>query len=217
MKLRIITIFLILYSIHSGFAQKRIMTDLNNFDNTLIRYGYYLGVHNKGYELKASDKVNISQGIGFQLGVLADLNLSKHISIITEPGIITTTNKLTVENEEFQIPTTHFHLPISLKFSTLRVNNVRGFIMTGMSYNYNFNAEKNKGDGNGEYDFLLTKNNFLAEIGFGASFYFPYFKFTPSIRGVYGLKNEFEGLGTDIKANISSLKSRGVFLNFTFQ
>lgn len=221
MKLRLLTLFLILSAVSSSFAQKKKMIELNYFDQTLVRYGYYLGIHYKGYELKASEGVTLEQGAGFQLGVLADMNLSKYISLIAEPGIVSTTNKLIIQNdgveEEFQIPTTHFHLPISLKFNTKRINNVRAFLMTGISYNYNFNAEKNKGDGNGKNDFLLTRHNFMAEAGIGVNFYLSYFKFTPSIRAVYGLNNEFESGGSNISSQINSLKSRGVFLNLIFQ
>ncbi len=219
MKLKHFFLFLLICSFTNKIsAQKRKISRLTNFDKPLIRYGYYLGVHYKGYAIKGSEDATISQGAGFQLGVLADMNLNKYISLIAEPGIISTSNKLTIKDKEFQLPTTHFHLPISLKFQTERINNVRTYVLGGLSYNYNFTAEKNKGN-NGEdpNDFLLTKHNFMAELAIGANFYFEYFKFSPSIRGVYGLNNELDPLGTNIKNNVISLKTRGLFLNLTFQ
>ena len=219
MKLKHLFLFLfICFFTNTNFAQKKEIPRLANFDKPLIRYGYYLGLHYKGYAIKGTENASVSQGAGFQLGVLADMNLNKYISLIAEPGIISTTNKLTIGEDEFQLPTTHFHLPISLKFQTQRINNVRTYVLGGISYNYNFTAEKNKG-GNGTEpnDFLLTKHNFMAEIAIGANFYFQYFKFSPSIRGIYGLNNELDALGTNIKNNVNSLKSRGIFLNLTFQ
>ncbi len=223
MKLKLIILFVTICSITSSFGQQKKLIRLDNFDNTTIRYGYYLGLHYRGYELKGTPASNIDQGAGFQLGVLAELALNKHTSIITEPGVISTTNGITFnenanEVEEFDISTTHFHLPFSIKFKTDRINNVRGYIQAGASYNYNFSTDKNKGDnGNNPNDFLLTKHNIWGELTIGANFYFPYFKFSPSLRGVYGFNNEFEGLGTTAKNSISSLKTRGVFLTFIFQ
>ncbi len=218
MKLKLILILLIICTAGNTFGQRKKIIDLNNFDKTKIRYGYYLGIHFKGYELKANDNVEITQGPGFQLGVLADLNISKYTSIIAEPGIISTTNKLTIDDRDLDIPTTHFHLPISLKFNTKRINNVRTYFSIGASYNYNFSAEKNKGDGGADpYDFELTKHNIMGEIVLGANFYLPYFKFSPSLRGIYGFNNEFNGLGDIAKNSIKSLKSRGVFVTLTFQ
>lgn len=222
MKLKHLILFLLVCVFaNKSFSQKKEIPRLANFDKPLVRYGYYLGLHYKGYAIKGSEKASIEQGAGFQLGVLADLNLSRYISVIAEPGVISTTNKLILgedATEEFQIPTTHFHFPISLKFRTDRINNVRTFVQTGISYNYNFTSEKNKGDnGANPNDFLLTKHNFMAELAIGANFYFEYFKFSPSIRGIYGLNNEIDPLGSNIKDNVSSLKSRGIFLSLIFQ
>jgi len=219
MKLKHFFLFLLICSFTNKIhAQKREISRLTNFDKPLIRYGYYLGAHYKGYALKGSEAATVSQGAGFQLGVLADMNLNSYITLIAEPGIISTSNKLIIADEQFQLPTTHFHLPISLKFQTQRINNVRTYVLGGLSYNHNFSAEKNQGDnGKNPNDFLLTKHNLMAELAIGANFYFEYFKFSPSIRGIYGLNNELKPLGTNIKNNISSLKTRGIFLNLTFQ
>ncbi|NIJ44287.1 hypothetical protein FHR24_000726 [Wenyingzhuangia heitensis] len=214
--IRLIAFFLFLTCTFS-YAQKEKITQLENFDNKPLRYGYYLGLHYKGYAIKASN-ASITPGVGFQLGVLADLHLNNYISVIAEPGVLSSTNKLTLANETIQMPTTHFHLPISFKFTTQRINNVSAYFSTGISYNYNFTAEKNIGDGGAKpNDFVLTKHNFMGEIALGTHFYFPYFKFSPSIRGIYGFNNEYKGLGTTAKNSLNSLKSRAILLTLTFQ
>ena len=61
---------------------------------------------------------------------------------------------------------------------------------------------------------------YFYELGFGVDFYLYWFKFTPTIRGVFALNDE---LVRDVDpnspwtSNISTMKTRGVFLNFTFQ
>ncbi|MGY5354914.1 type IX secretion/gliding motility protein PorT/SprT [Wenyingzhuangia sp. IMCC45467] len=216
MKKLVVFLFFCICSIFYGQTEK--VSQLQSFDKRPIRYGFYLGLHQKGYALKASKDVSLSNGAGFHLGVLADLKISDFLSILTEPGIISSTNSLTFDGEKTEVPATYFHLPVSFKLSTRRLNNVRGFIVGGASYNYNFTAQKNNNDnGANPRDFELRQSTFMGEIGIGANFYFPYFKFSPSIRGVYGFQNEFIGLGDIAKAHVSELKTRGVFVTLTFQ
>ena len=58
------------------------------------------------------------------------------------------------------------------------------------------------------------------ELGFGVDLYLYYFKFTPSIRGVFATSDELiqdNNVNSPWTSNIESMKSRGVFINFTFQ
>jgi len=66
----------------------------------------------------------------------------------------------------------------------------------------------------------MTKNNFMYEVGFGVDMYFFFFKFSPSIRGVFAFNNE---LVRDVDPNspwtspINYLGTRGIFLNLSFE
>jgi len=78
-------------------------------------------------------------------------------------------------------------------------------------------------DENGE--FRMTKHNFMYEVGFGVDFYMYFFKFTPSIRGVFAMNNELVNDSKPLNPAYSSpwtgpidfLGTRGVFLNLTFE
>lgn len=215
MRKLVVLLFFCLFSISYGQTEK--IAQLGGFDNRPIRYGFYLGLHSKGYAIEATD-ASLSSGAGFHLGVLADFKLSDFASLVTEPGIISSSNSLTFDGEKTEMSATYFHLPVLIKLSTKRLNNVSGFMIGGVSYNYNFTANKNNNDnGTNPRDFALKQNTFMGEIGIGASFYFPYFKFSPSIRGVYGFQNEFIGLGDVAKNSLSELRTRGVFFTLTFQ
>ena len=58
------------------------------------------------------------------------------------------------------------------------------------------------------------------EFAIGTDIYLPYFKFTTSVHGFFAISDEFV---PDTSSNsvytryISSMKSRGVFLRFTFE
>ena len=217
MKKDLFTFFCVFIFSLGAFSQKEKIAQLERFDLKKIHYGYYLGLHHKGYYFNGSN-VSVSSGGGFQLGVLADLHFNKYISAIAEPGVISSTNKLKLDTTKIDLPTTYFRLPISLKFTTKRINNTRAYIMSGISYNYNFSANRNKGDGGAKpNDFVLTRHNAMAEITLGANFYFPFFKFSPSIRTIFGLNNEFKGLGANAKSSLYNLRSRALLVTLTFQ
>jgi hypothetical protein len=53
------------------------------------------------------------------------------------------------------------------------------------------------------------------ELGLGVELFLPFFKFTPSIRGIFAFKNEI--VPDDWTQAIHSFKTQGVFINFIFQ
>ena len=66
----------------------------------------------------------------------------------------------------------------------------------------------------------MKKSVFHYELGFGIDFYTEYFKFSPSIRGVFALSDELvpdDDPNSPWTGNLNSLKTRGIFINFTFE
>ena len=61
--------------------------------------------------------------------------------------------------------------------------------------------------------------NFVV-LGFGIDLYFEYFKFSPSIRGIFSTQDELirdQNPASQWTGNIEQMQTRGVFVNFTFQ
>ena len=104
--------------------------------------------------------------------------------------------------------------------STKRLNNIKPFLIGGVSTSINLSSEEKNPEDNSSGTFRMTKNTSYYELGFGIDFYLYYFKFSPSIRGVFAMSDE---LVRDIEpnspwtGNIDKLSTRGVFINFTFQ
>ncbi len=187
--------------------------------------------------------VSVSSSLGFNLGFVIDYKLHNNINLRFEPGLMSTgTKELTFINPDLDaavngIPTyngthdkvrkisgTYMHLPLLLKFSTNRLNNIRPYVIGGVSYDYNFSSNENNGDDNYEGEFRMKKSNFMYEVGIGMDFYFYFFKFTPSIRGLFAINNEL--VRDDIHnapysspwtGPIDYFGTRGVFLNLTFE
>src|SRR5690606_26183271 len=107
-----------------------------------------------------------------------------------------------------------------LKFSTTRINNYKPFVVGGVSTSLNLSSNENNPDDNDDGQFRMTTNNYYYEIGFGIDLYLYYFKFTPSIRGIFAINDEFvrdNNSNNFYSGYVDKMSSRVVFLNFTFQ
>ena len=66
----------------------------------------------------------------------------------------------------------------------------------------------------------MKENVFFYELGFGIDIYLEWFKFSPSVRGVFALSDEHVA-DNDINSpwtnNIKFMKTSGILINFTFQ
>lgn len=187
--------------------------------------------------------VSVDASLGFNLGFVIDYRLHQNISLRFEPGLMSNTKQLTFINPNLDssdsngipiytgtdvksrdLSSTYLHLPLLLKFSTNRYKNVRPYIIGGASYDYNFSSNEKNTKDNYDAEFRMTSSNFMYEVGIGMDFYFYYFKFSPSIRGIFAINNEMVPDSSN-KAPYSSpwtgpidyFGTRGVYLNLTFQ
>ena len=235
---KLLLVFIILTSYNSSFAQlfsKEKIINLENMDKKVLSWGYFLGFnsYNFKYEYENNlDDILVDNSFGFQVGLTGDLRLHDNFNLRFEPGVYFSTRNIRYNESYFagqtfsdadllrEVKSTYIHLPLLMKFSTNRINNFRPFIVGGISTAINLASnEKNPSDNSGG-QFRMTSNNYFYEIGFGIDLYLIYFKFTPSIRGVFAINDE---LVRDIDpnspwtGNISGMRTRAIFINFTFR
>ncbi len=83
----------------------------------------------------------------------------------------------------------------------------------------NLSSNSKSSDDNLQQRFRVNKWTKNYELGFGIDFYTEYFKFSPSIRGVFGIGDELirdKDPNSPWTGNIESLKTRAILINFTF-
>jgi hypothetical protein len=109
--------------------------------------------------------------------------------------------------------------PLLVKFSSKRAGNVRPYLVGGASATLNLSSNETATDDNFNNRFRMHTWTYDYQVGFGVDFYFEYFKFSPSIRGVFGISDELIRDNTSDSpwtGNIDSMKTRGILINFTF-
>ena len=146
---------------------------------------------------------------------------SNEIELLLNQSAFNDTYEFEEENDELrEVKSTYIHVPLLLKLSTKRINNFKPFIVMGVSRSINLASNEKNPEDNFEGQFRMRRSTGYYELGFGIDLYLYYFKFTPSIRGVFATSDELvpdDSPFSPWTSNISSLKTRGIFLNFTFQ
>ena len=220
-----LSLFFLSLSVYSQKNNRKI-SNLQNFDQKKIHFGYYVGLNNYNYKLdylnnpNSDERINIKNSFGFNVGLIGDLKLRKNLNLRFEPGL--KTNKLNVlypNGEEREIKSTYIQLPLLLKYSAKRYNNIRPYVMGGLSTSFNLSSNQDNPQDNASNVFRVKTNTFYYELGFGIDFYLQYFKFSPSIRGVFSLSNELipDNTTTSIyTGNIDKISTRAIFINFSF-
>jgi hypothetical protein len=231
---KIIILLLVLIS-SIGFSQTKGMfsydplVNLENFDKANVYWGYFLGFNSFGFKIdykknQAVD-IDVENTTGFNVGLVGDLRLHEYLNLRFEPGLYYTQRNLLYPNfvKELdalrEVKSTYINFPLLLKFSALRTGNVRPYLEAGVSRTLNLGSNANSTDDNLQQRFRMKSWTSNYELGFGVDLYFEYFKFSPSIRGVFGMEDE---LIRDIDpnspwtSNIESMKTRAILINFTF-
>jgi hypothetical protein len=245
MKKLIILILLITFA-HSSYAQlfttqkvkNRSTGGNDNIDNKLLSYGYYLGFNSLDfkfqYKTDAHKDITVKSSTGFNVGLIGNLKLSNYIDLRFEPGLSFTSRTLlypesyttaeedftSTSNSERIVKSTYVYFPLLLKINTKRINNFKPFLLAGASTAMNLSSNEKSIDDNSAGKFRMTSNQNFLELGFGIDLYLYNFKFTPSIRGVFGQGNELikdKDSNSPWTGNISKMQTRGFFINFTVQ
>lgn len=222
------------------FKKEKVTYDANqgrgSTDNNLLRWGYFLGVNNYDFNFDYKTDLRdiyVKRSPGFSVGLIGNLRINKFIDLRLEPGLLITTRELYYSQTYFQgvpdfnnsdltreVKSTYIHIPLLVKLSTKRINNFKPFIVGGFSTALNLSSNETNPNDNSNGQFRTKKNMLFYELGFGIDLYLYNFKFTPSIRGLFAINDELirdEDPNSPWTSNIASMKTRGVFINFTFQ
>lgn len=226
-------------TVHSQYPVVRErLINLPSFDKKPVHYGYFLGVNQYDFkfeyiqnyykELMLKD-IAVEQQKGFSVGLIGDLRINEYMNLRFEPGLFYNKRDLiypeyaefSKENDRYRdIKSTYIHLPLLLKISTKRINNFRPFIVGGFSTDFNLSSNQKNSDDNASNVFRVMSQNINYELGLGFDFYLYYFKFSPSLRGIFSMQNELipdNDPESPWTGKINNMFSRGVALIITFE
>lgn len=233
---KIVVLFLLLSIYANAQLGKSMFTkdpivNLENFDKQRVYWGYFLGFSTFDFKTDFKNNpspdriIDVKGHTGFNVGLAGVLRLHEYVELRFEPGLYYASRTLSYSqftNDRDglrEVKATYIDFPLILKFSSLRTGNVRPYLLGGLSSTLNLSSNSKSKDDNSEQKFRVKPWTQNYTLGFGIDLYFEYFKFSPSIRGVFGLKDELirdTDPNSPWTGNIESMKTRAVLINFTF-
>lgn len=222
-------------SISAQLFDREKIKNNENFDKDFLTWGYFLGFNNYDFNFDYKQnlaEIQVEKSVGFSVGLIGNLRINEHLDLRLEPGLFITKRLLIYDPSYFsgldfndsdlerEVRSTYIHIPLLLKISTKRVNNIRPFIVGGISTALNLSSNEENPDDNSTGEFRSKRSVFFYELGFGIDIYLFWFKFTPTIRGIFAMNDELvrdADPNSPWTGNIESMKSRGLFISFTFQ
>lgn len=227
----VVSLFLLVQTAEAQLFSRERLINNENFDKARWSWGYFLGFNSYDFKFEYINEtgepdIEVQTAPGFNVGLIGNLRINDYFDLRLEPGLYYTERNLIFpgfeEERDFlrEVKSTYIHIPLLLKVSTKRLNNFKPFLIGGVSTSVNLTSDQKNPEDNTVGRFRMTNNTYYYELGFGVDFYLFWFKFTPSIRGVFALSDELvrdENPNSPYTSNIDKMMSRGVFINFTFQ
>jgi Outer membrane protein beta-barrel domain len=225
----LIFVFLLVSTL--AFSQKRsVETNLPNYDERWIHYGFLIGGHRTHYQLKYSDNfirhqldsiqsIMTPSRLGFDLGFIVNMRLSDFFDLRATPKVGFYEYKVEynmVDGSQLNelVESTVVDIPLLIKYKSRRWTNTRIYMIGGIMPG--IQASGNKKDEN-ERKLQTADFNLSAEFGFGFDFYFPLFKFSPEIRFSRGLLNLLREDRFGYSEGIESLQTNVFTLYLLFE
>ncbi|MBN08887.1 MAG: PorT protein [Flavobacteriaceae bacterium] len=222
--------------------------NLPNFDEKVLHYGYFVGFNTYDfkfeypsgyYKTNNFEDIQVESKTGFNVGLIGDLRINEYFNLRLEPGLVYSQRDLIYPNlpafgincglfedcpptpdQIREVKSTYIHIPLLIKMSAKRINNYKPYITFGVSTDFNLTSNEKNTDDNSSNVFRTVTNSLNYELGLGFDFYLYYFKFSPSIRGIFSLQNEIipdADIDSPWTGNLNKMLSRGLVINFTFE
>ncbi|MDR0713755.1 MAG: PorT family protein [Bacteroidales bacterium] len=192
----------------SGQLKQKKVLNYQQHDHKVIHFGFCLGLNAMDFNVSPSlsdyrnDSLlsNVSElSPGFHIQAVSALRITNNLELRFLPGVAFGSRALQffksgkLYDDHHQIESSYIELPLLLKYKSVRVDNMRGFIIGGL--NPRIDLAKTYHEDEGIY-MDLKLNDLCYEMGGGFDFYFPYFKLTLEIRGSWGIFNILEERST---------------------
>lgn len=223
---------------HAAQAQaKGIKTEnLPNFDLRRFHFGFLLSYNTSDFFLAMKAQAPFTDSVlvidhvkqpGFNLGIVASLNMTKNLSLRFLPTLSFQDRILQyqfrksdgkVARFDKPIESTYLEFPLLLKMRSDRINNFAVYVIAGGKFGIDMASQK---DVNNDIDedivVKLAKYDYSAEAGGGVDMFLPYFKFGIELKAAFGFPNMLVDDGTRFSTPLQSLRTKVWVLTFTFE
>ncbi|HOZ41284.1 MAG TPA: outer membrane beta-barrel protein [Flavobacteriales bacterium] len=210
--------------------------NLPNFDLRRFHFGFLLSYNTSDFYTRLNTRAPFTDSLlvldhlkqpGFNLGIVASLNMTDHLSLRFLPTLSFQERILqyqfrTAEGEidYFQKPieSTYLEFPLLMKLRSDRITNFAVYLLGGGKFSIDMASQKDVNQAlDDETIVKLSKYDYSAEVGGGFDFFLQYFKFGIELKTGIGIPNLLVRDGTRFDLPLQSLRSKTWVLTFTFE
>ena len=249
----VLAIAIVLLTAAPAQAQKRGVMNLPNYNNAPYHFGFILALNqmhftlkmNEGFQLVTYDSlqspdiyadslhllyVDTKPTIGFTVGIVGNLKLSKYFDLRLVPSLGFGERYLDYYMLAFDdgqasfveirknVTSAHIDIPLHVRYRSKRVHNFGAYVLAGAKYVLDLAATRSdKKVEDNEAQVKLNKHDIAAEVGVGFEFYNAWFKFGIEVKMSYGLLDLLVREGNIYTGGIESLTSKVWQLSFSFE
>lgn len=212
------------------------MENLPNFDLRKYHFGFLLSYNTSDFYIRNStsspfrDSLQVLDHLlqpGFNLGIVASVNLNKNISLRFLPGLSFQERILQYEFMKADgtsafyrkpVESTYLEFPLLMKLRSDRINNFAVYMLAGGKASIDMASQKDVDQTlDDEVVIKLQQYDYSVEAGAGVDFFLMYFKFGIELKHGIGIPNLLIDDGTRFSRPIESLRSKTWVLTFTFE
>jgi hypothetical protein len=218
--------------------KNKALKNLGGFDERAYHFGVQLSINSANFYLDRrfdplfEDSILSLQNVrqpGFNIAIIASLNINRNLSLRFIPGISPKERKLEYlvrlddgRDLPYEKIVSSFYIdfPLLFKYRTNRINNFAAYVIAGGQYSRDMSSqEKVKNDLAGLEDQVvkIEKGDILLSAGGGMDFFLPYFKFGLELKVGYGLRNILIQDNTIFSTPLDGLRSRNFVISMTFE
>ena len=249
----VLAIAIVLLTAAPAQAQKRGVMNLPNYNNAPYHFGFILALNQmhftlkmkEGFQLVTYDSlqspdiyadslhllyVDTKPTIGFTVGIVGNLKLSKYFDLRLVPSLGFGERYLDYYMLAFDdgqaslveirknVTSAHIDIPFHVRYRSKRVHNFGAYVLAGAKYVLDLAATRSdKKVEDNEAQVKLNKHDIAAEVGVGFEFYNAWFKFGIEVKMSYGLLDLLVREGNIYTGGIESLTSKVWQLSFSFE
>lgn len=214
-------------------AQNKKLMNQPKYDTRTVHFGFCLGLNFYDFQIRQVADLSTVPGLygmwtetspGYSIGIISNLRLNNYMDLRFIPTFSATVRRLYVDMDnpftgdrgikKYKVESSFVQLPFELKYKSERINNHRWYIFGGIQYNIDLASKEKVED---DTIFKIARNSAEVTVGVGIDVYFEYFKFSPQIKGAFGVNNLLVEDGTLPVQGIDQLLSRCILINFTFE
>ncbi len=199
--------------------------------NKKLHFGFSIGTNVAGFSHQFSDHFHRNDTLlsirkkrfpGLNLGAIANLHLGNHFDLRFIPSLILAERAIEYNFRNGQtvtknIESVFIEAPLTVKFKSVRRNNVRFYVIGGGKVSYDMASEADTEQNPANPFVALKQRSYYYEFGFGFDMYFPYFKFSPEIKISRGLTDVLSHDKYVYSNSFNFLRSNVIFLSFHFE